>query len=168
MGKPGKALRRLGIAATVLLPLLTGCASSGQRDDPLYGGQGSDADYGEYGPPPYRRPPVAAASSSGSSSTATLAANTRPALDQQNYLGIDRRGKNAKGNPNPFTWEQAQDQLRARGVNYQELENRDGQWHFVCSVPNRQNPNLSRFYEATAGDDLSAVKAVLDRIDTQR
>jgi hypothetical protein len=64
-------------------------------------------------------------------------------------------------------FDQAQAQLRARGVLWQRLEtvNESGNWRFVCSVPNRQNPNKHRTYEATGRDYLSAVQAVLEEID---
>ncbi|MBV9124862.1 MAG: hypothetical protein JO112_16025 [Planctomycetes bacterium] len=65
------------------------------------------------------------------------------------------------------TYEQAQATLMARGVIWQRLETtgNPGEWKFSCSVPNRQNPSLSRTYEARARDYLSAIRAVLDQMD---
>jgi hypothetical protein len=63
-----------------------------------------------------------------------------------------------------FTWEQAKSQLRARGVTSYQLEQRDGQWTFRCSLPNPSNPALSRTLEASANDDLTAVRQVLESL----
>jgi hypothetical protein len=63
------------------------------------------------------------------------------------------------------TYEDAQAQLAARGVNWQRLETTaDNVWKFTCSVPNPQNRLISRTYEAQAQDYLSAMRAVLDQI----
>jgi hypothetical protein len=65
------------------------------------------------------------------------------------------------------TYEQAQALLAARGVKVQRLEStgENGEWKFICSVPNRQNPQISRTYEARATDPIAAVRAVLDQLD---
>jgi hypothetical protein len=70
----------------------------------------------------------------------------------------------ANGN---LTYEGAQAQLTARGVTWQRLETwgDQGDWKFTCSIPNRQNPYISRTYEAEAHDPLSAVRGVLDQLD---
>jgi hypothetical protein len=39
---------------------------------------------------------------------------------------------------------------------------------FTCAVPNRHNPDISRFYEATASGYPTAVRAVLQQIDSQQ
>jgi hypothetical protein len=66
-----------------------------------------------------------------------------------------------------ITYEQAQALLAARGVKVQRLEStgENGEWKFTCSVPNRQNPQISRTYEARATDPIAAVRAVLDQLD---
>jgi hypothetical protein len=66
------------------------------------------------------------------------------------------------------TFEQLQAQLVARGIAWQRLECVDGEWHFSCSVPNRQNPNLNHTYEARAHDGTAAIRAVLDQIDREQ
>jgi hypothetical protein len=65
------------------------------------------------------------------------------------------------------TYEQLQAQLVARGITWQRLERVEAEWRFSCSIPSRQNPNLSRTYEAHSHDDsgLAAVRAALDQID---
>lgn len=65
-------------------------------------------------------------------------------------------------------WDQVRRQLRERGVDWQHLEQRDGLWRFQCSVPRPGNPNISRQYEASAADELSAIQAVLEQIDSDR
>jgi hypothetical protein len=67
-----------------------------------------------------------------------------------------------------LTFEQAQVQLRARGVTWQRLEvlGENGQWKFSCSVPNGQNPNIRRNYESPPlPDPLTAIQAVLIQMD---
>jgi hypothetical protein len=68
------------------------------------------------------------------------------------------------------TFEQAQVLLKAHGVVWQRLETwgEGGEWKFSCSVPNRQNPNLRQNYEARAGDQLAAVRAVLEQIEREQ
>ncbi len=58
--------------------------------------------------------------------------------------------------------------LRDRGVDWQQLDQRDGLWRFQCSIPNPHNRNLSRHYEAEAPDELGAIQLVLERIDADR
>lgn len=65
--------------------------------------------------------------------------------------------------------EQLQSELKVRHVQWQRSETTaDGKWKFVCSVPNKQNPNITRTYEGVANDRLSAIKAVIEKIDTDK
>jgi hypothetical protein len=68
------------------------------------------------------------------------------------------------------TYEQALAQLTSRGVTWYVLENTGdrGLCKFSCSIPNVQNPSISRKYEASAPDYLSAMRAVLDQISKER
>jgi hypothetical protein len=61
-------------------------------------------------------------------------------------------------------------QVTARGAKFQMLQTWGdaGEWKFSCSIPNRQNPNIRRTYEARAGDPVSAIQAVLDQIDREQ
>jgi hypothetical protein len=61
-------------------------------------------------------------------------------------------------------------QLKDRGVIWQRLDvvPETGEWKFSCSVPNRQNPNLRRTYEARAREPLAAVQSVLARMDSEQ
>jgi hypothetical protein len=61
-------------------------------------------------------------------------------------------------------------QVTARGAKYQVLQTwgESGAWKFTCAIPNRQNPNIRRTYEAQAGDPSSAIQAVLDQIDHEQ
>jgi hypothetical protein len=67
----------------------------------------------------------------------------------------------------PATYELAQAQLEARGVLWQRLEkvSEAGEWRFVCSVSDRQNPNKHHTYEARAHDYLSTIQAVIEQMD---
>jgi hypothetical protein len=104
-------------------------------------------------------------------SLGALAANTRPAnADGSPFVAAGNapvkpaQWSTAGAASAGFTWEQAKEQLRARGVTSFTLANENGLWTFRASVPNPQNPSLSRTYEATAGDDLSAVRQVLESV----
>jgi len=61
-----------------------------------------------------------------------------------------------------------QSQLKARGVAWQRAENVAGGVKFSCIVPNPQNPQVSRAYEAIGPDYPAAVRAVLWEIDNKR
>ncbi len=66
-----------------------------------------------------------------------------------------------------LSYEEAQARLTARGVAWQRLETwgDQGDWKFTCSIPNKQNPYISRTYEAEAHDPFSALHGVLDQLD---
>jgi hypothetical protein len=73
------------------------------------------------------------------------------------------------GNVRGETYEQLQSQLAAHGVAWQQLQtSADHSWKFACSIPDRQNPNVSRTYEATAATDLAAIRAALDQIGKEQ
>jgi hypothetical protein len=67
------------------------------------------------------------------------------------------------------SYEQAQDVLRSRGVTWQRLETwgDKGEWKFTCSIPNKQNPAISRNYEARASTPIDAIHAVLEKLDKE-
>jgi hypothetical protein len=69
-----------------------------------------------------------------------------------------------------MTYEQGQALLSARGVKVQRLEStgENNEWRFTCAVPNRQNPQISRTYEARAADPVAAVRAMLDQLDKEQ
>jgi hypothetical protein len=97
--------------------------------------------------------------------TSTGAPPTRPVLP------VSMPSSAAPGaGANVTTFEQAQALLRAHGVVWQRLETlgEAGEWKFSCAVPNRQNPNLRQNYEARAADQIAALRAVLDKIDTDQ
>jgi hypothetical protein len=61
--------------------------------------------------------------------------------------------------------------LKARGVTWYRVEasqDNAGDFKFSCSVPNPNNPNLRRMYEAHAPDQRSAMMAVLKQMDEER
>ena len=59
------------------------------------------------------------------------------------------------------------DLLEGRGVTMHRLEKtEDGQYKFLCLLPDRQNPTTFHRYEArAAGDPVNAVRAVIEQID---
>jgi hypothetical protein len=66
------------------------------------------------------------------------------------------------------SYQQLQDQLRARGVTFQKADPVADGVKLTCIVPNRLNPQVNRFYEATARDYAAAVQAVVQQIDQQK
>jgi hypothetical protein len=74
------------------------------------------------------------------------------------------------GGPRTASFEQNLAQLLARGVNWYHLEtvSDNGEVKFECFIPNRQNPNIRRHYEARAADAGGATRAVLEQIDKDR
>jgi hypothetical protein len=72
------------------------------------------------------------------------------------------------GNPPPGTYDLLQEQLKARGVTSQRVEITPAGAHVVCIVPNVNNPNLQRIFEATGPDPASALRAVIVQIDGTR
>ncbi|HEV3259016.1 MAG TPA: hypothetical protein VG013_19245 [Gemmataceae bacterium] len=68
------------------------------------------------------------------------------------------------------SYEQLKAQLVSRGVTFVRLETwgEHGGWKFTCSIPNRQNPYISRTYEAQAQDDLGAIRAVIAQMDKEQ
>jgi len=63
---------------------------------------------------------------------------------------------------------QLEAQLKMRGVTLSRQDKVAEGVKFTCAVPNRHNPDINRFYEATASDYASAVRAVLQQIDAQQ
>lgn len=80
------------------------------------------------------------------------------ASDFQPVAWANRSGKNT-------SWEEVFRQLRARGVTWQRLEMQGNQWRFECSAPHPTKPGETREYFATAPDPLSAIQAVLNKLD---
>jgi len=71
-------------------------------------------------------------------------------------------------NNSATTIDQLEAQLKTHGATLQRQEQVAGGVKFTCAVPNRLNPDINRFYEATASDYASAVRAVLQQIDAQQ
>jgi hypothetical protein len=66
------------------------------------------------------------------------------------------------------TFEQAQQCLKQRGVEWQLLEVDQGQWKFQCSVPIPGQKGMNRRYETKATDPLNAIRAVIEKIDQEQ
>jgi len=68
------------------------------------------------------------------------------------------------------SFDQAWASLRARGMTWSVLESNDtaNEWKFACWIPNRQNPDIHRSYEASGPDPLGVLRAVLAKIDQDR
>lgn len=65
----------------------------------------------------------------------------------------------------PGTYEQLQAALTSKGMNWYRQEKWGDGVKFVCTIPNATNPNKVRTYEAVAGTDVAALRAVLDKIN---
>jgi hypothetical protein len=61
-----------------------------------------------------------------------------------------------------------QAQFKARGVTWRKAENVAGGVRVTCTVPNPQNPQVSRAYEAIGPDYPAAARAVIWEIDNKR
>jgi hypothetical protein len=132
-------------------------------------------------PPPPAAPPKPA--SAVSPSNAHLAAGLRSS-QAENKLNIDSAPpanqaaevampvqrvssvRQTAWTGNHLSWEQARGQLQARGVNWMQLEMHEGMWHLQCSIPDVQDPKKARFFEAHAKDEVEAMRAVLEKMDT--
>jgi hypothetical protein len=68
------------------------------------------------------------------------------------------------------SFDQAWAALRARGMTWSVLESGDNanEWKFACWIPNRQNPDIHRSYEASGNDPLGVLRLVLAKIDQDR
>ena len=68
------------------------------------------------------------------------------------------------------SFDQAWAALRARGMTWSVLESGDNanEWKFACWIPNRQNPDIHRSYEANGNDPLGVLRLVLAKIDQDR
>jgi hypothetical protein len=102
------------------------------------------------------RPPESVAPRTGTLTSTVQPGNTT--------LPPATAGQPPSSNP---SLEQAQARLAGRGVRWQRLELAPDQrnWQFSCSIPSRQNPNISRTYEAQGATPANAVQAVLDQLD---
>ena len=61
--------------------------------------------------------------------------------------------------------------LQARGVTWYRVEaspDKPGEMRFSCTVPNPNNPNIRRMYEAHGPDQRTAMLAVLSQMDQER
>jgi hypothetical protein len=66
------------------------------------------------------------------------------------------------------TFEEGEAYLNARGCLWQRLEQREGEWFFSCSVPNRGNSNSVKTYEASDKYGLLAMQKVIDEINKEQ
>lgn len=67
-------------------------------------------------------------------------------------------------------YEGLQQRLQARGVVWQQLRmTGKNEWHFMCAVPDPQQPNVRRNYEAKAAgpNGTTAMRLVLDEIEQE-
>jgi hypothetical protein len=198
LNKRGKRCRPLVVGGILVLALVPGCTTNNSvtldplgkddlaKTDPLRGRLPAQPLARAPGQARLMAPDVGKSASGGSSgalasstlgtNNAALATNVRPlgdspsAMEGSPYGGVKSSGVKAAGwtPSNGVTWDQAKQLLQARGVIWHQLEARDGQWHFRCSIPDAADPSRSRTFEAIAGDDLSAVRQVLETIDRER
>jgi hypothetical protein len=92
----------------------------------------------------------------------------RPASDAQPRLG----GPLTPTANRIDTYQSAQDALTARGVTWQRLETLgdQGEWRFMCSIPDRKSPNVLNKYEAQAVGEhgVAAMRLAIQKIDDEQ
>lgn len=168
-----------------------GGAPKTQDSDPLLGG--TPLPRTSSGAVPTRRdssaqvrgevPPIPPANSTRSPAALTLG-EVAPSGDRRTpATGVTLHGPRARegkesgsttapsastSNPALGSYESVQEQLRARGVVWQQLRQVENEeWHFICAIPDPRQGNLRRNYEARAvgRHGLAAIQAVLEEID---
>ena len=103
-----------------------------------------------------------------------LAANTKPT--QPTVMPLPKQdapptvfAPTGKGQPTtPAPANELELALKQRGVLFQKVDNVPQGVRFQCIVPSKQNRDVTRVFEATAPDYISAVRAVLKQIDEQK
>ena len=116
------------------------------------------------------RPPAAGSTWSGPPTAgSTVLQPPQPALIPAASRGAAAPASSAAPGTRLTSYEQARAQLQARGVTWFRLETIDpAGFQFSCSVPNRQNRNISRTYEAQASTELGAIQAAIEQIDKEQ
>jgi hypothetical protein len=162
--------------------VVAGCAGNYRAPgDPLLGGEATRPAGRAAALPAGPLPPLPAPSSTASNA-ALASAPLRP-LDGRHDLRITSPGNGTeftpvavaqnRASPDPggskMTYEQVQARLATLGVTWQKLETANqGEWQFTCAVSNRQNPAISRTYQAQGRDSLAAIQAVLEQIEREQ
>lgn len=79
---------------------------------------------------------------------------------------VPRESRSFASGPAPKlrSFEEGQAFLTARGCRWQRLEQRDNEWFFTCSVPNRGSSSSVKTYEAVDKYGLLAIQKVIDKI----
>ena len=74
------------------------------------------------------------------------------------------------GNVSAPTYEQLRSQLLAQGATLISMTTNveTGETKLICQVPKAGSPSVRQTYEAKARDEVSAMRAVLDRISAGR
>jgi hypothetical protein len=82
---------------------------------------------------------------------------------------IPSTGSTAPMTPHLASYEQAQVTLLGKGIKWQQLQmtGDPGEWSFSCSLPDRQNPAMSRTYSGKGPNYLAAMQAVLDQMERE-
>jgi hypothetical protein len=106
-----------------------------------------------------------------SSDTGIVVSAPQPTTAPEASVRNDARPPNGftltGGSSAVMSFDQAWAALRTRGMTWSCLESGDNpsDWRFACWIPNRQNPDIHRTYEAAGADPLMVLRAVLAKID---
>ncbi len=188
------AMLRRSVANLLLsscLILLFGCTGDNRREaDPLLGApiagpaalpppssSGSTAALAA-GPSQSRPPESRSGLQIGNATPPTALVNSGPsppALRPPEPTGrltsnpIPTTGSTLPAAPHLASYEQAQVALLGKGVKWQQLQmaGDPGEWSFSCSLPDRQNPSISRTYTGKGPNYLAAMQAVLDQMERE-
>jgi hypothetical protein len=82
----------------------------------------------------------------------------------QGITGWDDTGP---GSGKAATYEELQNQLTARGMDWHRQEKVANGVKFVCTIPNARDPAKIRTYEATAATYQAAIRAVLEQVEKE-
>jgi hypothetical protein len=90
----------------------------------------------------------------------------RTGMDPVHGMTVLNEGKSDLGKGTPAdSYQQLMAELNQRGVTVYRQERASDSVKFTCTIPNRDNPNKARTYQATGKDEIAALRAVLERID---
>jgi hypothetical protein len=95
-----------------------------------------------------------------------IAPAARTGMDPVHGMTVLNEGKSDLGQGTPAdSYQQLLAELNQRGMTVYRQERAGDSVKFTCTIPNRENPDKARTYQATGKNEVAALRAVLERID---